>query len=279
MRLIIALVCLAGAVFSFGLGPWSAGAGGGYAQLVFTTIPTYDQIYAGGGDTRDAERELSDNTLALYTEFGVTEKLTVLGNLPLVMVSSGDEAQGQVATIPDGSLNRLGNVSLAAKYTLLQKGLVVAAIAQVDLPSATQEEATGLSTGVDATTIQPKLSVGSSGDNWFAYGLLGYGFRNNDFHDVFTIGIEGGFKATDNIYLIVNFTSYNSTDNGDASVDDPNNIATGLYTSFQEWNAVNVKIFAEKIVDNFGALASIGGGTGDSVAASPAISLGIFYKW
>lgn len=260
-------------------GPWAQGIGHGYSQILFNIVPTYNEIYSGGGSTRTAERELTDITLALYSEVGITRKITLGANIPWVIVSSGEASEGTVPSLPEGSLSNSGNISVFGKYTLLDQVIKVALISQVDLPTAKQDPITGLSTGLDATTWQPKISVGGGISDWFAYGFFGYGYRTNDHHDFLNFGVEAGLSTQNKITIIVNVNRWHNLDNGDDTVDSTANVETGLYTSFQEYNAVLLKLFAEDLFQGFGAFGSVGGGSGTSVAASPALSLGVFYKW
>ncbi|MGB3466435.1 MAG: transporter [Cyclobacteriaceae bacterium] len=261
-------------------GPWAAGKKHGYTQLLFNTIPTYNTLYYGNGNTIETERELSDNTLAAYLEYGFSDRFTLIANMPYIFVKGGELVDQSVTPITEaGSLNGFGNISLSGKYTFIKKKFVAAAILQADLPTRSFDNATGLSTGVDALTLMPKLSVGTSDDKWFLYGYFGYGIRSNDYHHIVNYGIEGGYKVADNLTLILNLNNISRLDNGDPSVDTPTNIRTGFYTSNQEFNAFLLKLYAEKIYKDLGALVSLGGGTGTSVAVSPAISIGVFYKW
>lgn len=264
----------------FAQGPWAAGKGHGYGQVLFNTIPTYNTLYIGNGNTRETERELSDITLATYLDYGITDKLTFNANVPYIFLNSGELVDNSITPITEeGSLSGLGNITLGGKYTIIQKKLVAAVHLQADLATRSFDNSTGLSTGVDATTVMPKFSIGSSDNNWFVYGYFGYGIRSNDYHDIINYGIEGGIKASENVSIILNINSVNQLDNGLSTVDTPTNLETGFYTSIQEYNAFLLKIYAEKIYGNFGGLVSLGGGSGTSVAVSPALSLGIFYKW
>lgn len=264
----------------FAQGPWAAGRGHGYGQLLFNTIPTYNTLYIGNGNTRETERELSDITIATYLDYGITEKITLNANIPYIFVSSGDLVDNSITPLTEeGSLSGLGNITIGGKYTIVQKKLVAAFHLQADLPTRSFDNATGLSTGVDALTVMPKLSFGTSTNNWFLYGYFGYGIRNNDYHHLLNFGVEGGVKVNENVSLILNINNIEQLENGLASVDTPTNLETGFYTSIQEFNAFLLKVYAEKIYRNFGGLVSLGGGSGNSVAASPALSLGIFYKW
>jgi hypothetical protein len=262
-------------------GPWAPGKGHGYTQLLFNLIPPYSQVYDGGSTTREVERELFDFTVAAYGEFGINDQLTVGANIPFILVNTGANTDPMTApNLPSSNLASLGNVSVFGKYTLLDQSVKVAFIGQVDLPTSDRDSESGLSTGVDATTLQPKLSVGGGQNSWFAYGFFGYGYRTNDHHDFLNFGVEGGLKASEDFTVILNINRWHNLDNGDPGVDAPNIIETGFYTSFQEYNAFLLKIFAENLIGNgFGGFASVGGGSGTSVAASPALSLGLFYKW
>ncbi len=260
-------------------GPWAPGWGHGYGQFLFNIVPTYSEIYDGGGNTRTAEREITDMTLAIYSELGVSKRFTMGFNIPYILVQSGDITSDSSATLNSGTLSAPGNLSISGKYTFLEGKLLAALIAQIDLPTSDRSTETGLSTGVDATTFFPKISIGGSKNDWFAYAFFGYGFRTNNYHDVIQMGIEGGIKASEKISLILNINRWHNVDNGDSQVDSPANLVTGLYTSFQEYNAVLLKLFADDLYNGWGGFFSFGGGSGTSVAASPALSLGIFYKW
>lgn len=280
MKYLLLLVSILVQTSVFAQGPWATGKNHGYSQILFNTIPTYNTLYIGNGNTRETERELSDITLAAYLDYGISDKLTFNANIPYIFLSSGDLVDMSITPITEeGSLSGLGNITIGGKYTILQKKIVAAIHLQADLPSRSFDNSTGLSTGVDATTIMPKFSLGSSDNNWFIYGYFGYGIRNNDYHHIINYGIEGGIRAAENVSIILNINNINRLDNGLSTVDTPTNLETGFYTSIQEYNAFLLKIYAEKIYGNFGGLLSMGGGTGNSVAVSPALSLGIFYKW
>lgn len=280
MKNAIAVILLFTFLQVSGQGPWAPGKGHGYSQLLFNVIPTYSQVYDGGSTTREAERELFDFTVAAYGEFGINSAFSVGLNVPFVLVNTGGVTDPTtMPSLPSDNLATLGNISLFGKYTVIDQSMKVAFIGQVDVPTGSQKPESGLSTGVNAATFLPKLSLGGGLNQWFAYGFFGYGYRNNDHHDFLNFGVEGGVKMSEKFTLILNINRWHNLDNGDPGVDAPNIIETGFYTSFQEYNAFLLKLFAEDLFGGFGGFASIGGGNGTSVAASPALSLGLFYKW
>lgn len=270
--------------FSYAQGPWASGKGHGYSQLLFNVIPTYNEVFdkSNPEGIRQAQRELSDITIAPYVEFGVSERLTLGGSIPFIIVSTGEATDSNITPLyPEDNLASLGNISMFGKYTIIDKKWKLAVIADLGLRTSSRNEVSGLSTGVDAFTLQPKLSLGSSSGKFYYYGVFGYGSRNNGYHDFLSFGVEGGYKVTEKITLILGLNSLSSLDNGSDSVNSPANIETGFYTSDQEYNAFTIKVFAEKLYKNLGGFFSLGGGgvEANSVAASPAISLGMFYKW
>jgi len=282
LRTITIVLLIASAHCLMAQGPWSPGKGHGYAQLLYNTVPTYTALFNGSNSTRASERELSETDYILYSEVGLTEKLSFAATIPVISVSTGAPNQTLMTEplLPADNLTSLGNISLTGKYNLTNKKWNVALISQVDLPTSSRTEDSGLSTGVDAWSIQPKISAGKSSETSFVYGFFGYGVRNNAHHDFLNFGVEAGFHAGKNLSLILNINRLHNLDNGDPSVDSAANVSTGFYTSFQEYTGYILKIFLKDLYKGFGGFASLGGGgAANSVAASPALSLGVFYKW
>ena len=164
---------------SFAQGPWVQPKGSGYSHIVFNTIPTYSTVY-NGSSTRQTERQMSEMVIAGYLEFGLLDRITVGGHLPLVSVGSGDPSTENTTPVyPAGNLTSLGNVSIFGKYALIDKNLKVSFITQLDFPTSTRDDITGLSTGVGAFSFQPKISIGGGTSKWHYFGYFGYGLRNN----------------------------------------------------------------------------------------------------
>ncbi len=262
-------------------GPWAQGKGNGYGQVVFNIIPTYSSIFDGSGSSRETEREISEFILSSYAELGITDNLTLGASIPFNISSTGAATSTtETPTFPAGNLSSLGNISLFGKYTIGNGGLKLAFIPQVDLPTSTRNDVTGLSSGVDAFTFRPAISIGKSGTQAFYYGYFGYGLRTNEHNDFLTFGVEGGLKLSEKFTFIVNVNRLQNIDNGNPLVDSPANIETGLYTSFQEYTAFLIKFFVDDVFNDFGVFFSLGGGSNaNSVASSPALSFGVFRKW
>jgi len=261
--------------------PWSPGKNHGYAQFVFNTLPPYTSIFNGSEVSRESERVISELTISSFTEIGITKNFTLGATIPLINTSTGEPGINTPnPSLPADNLTSLGNVSLSAKYTFGNTPIKIAFIPKVDFPTSNRSDVSGLSTGVDAFTFRPGASIGNSGSNWFYYGFFGYGFRSNEHNDFLNYGIEGGKKLDDRLSIILNVNRLQNINNGNPLVDSPANLETGLYTSFQEYTAFIFKFFVEDLYKDYGAFVSFGGAvSADSVAASPAISLGVFKKW
>ena len=261
--------------------PWAQGKGKGYGQILFNTIPTYAGVFGGSEGLRQTERFISETILAPFAEVGVTDHLTFSATVPLILVSTGDPSSVDlVPSLPADRLSSLGNISFSTKYSVGKGAWKFALNPRVDIPTSTRNDVSGLSTGVDAWTIQPAASAGKSGEDWFYYGFFGYGFRSDEHNDFLNYGVEAGKALNDKVTFILNVSRLESINNGNRSVDSPANIETGLFTSFQEDTGYIIKFFVKEIYKDFGAFISLGGGfNADSVAASPALSLGIFRKW
>ncbi len=125
MRYLLILAALIVQTSALAQGPWAAKQGHGYGQLLFNTIPTYNTLFTGNGNTRETERELSDITLAAYLDYGISDKLTLTANIPYISVKSGALVDETITPITEeGSLSGLGNITIGTKYTFLQKKIV-----------------------------------------------------------------------------------------------------------------------------------------------------------
>ncbi|HAO15021.1 MAG TPA: hypothetical protein DDE71_05625, partial [Tenacibaculum sp.] len=72
----------------------------------------YKELF-GNRDYR-TDREITDNTLQLYAEFGISDKTTLFTNIPFKMVKSGNPTFNTAIT-SEGSESSLGNVQLGVK--------------------------------------------------------------------------------------------------------------------------------------------------------------------
>jgi len=254
---------------------------GKWYSILYRRIQVYLMVREVLVKQKERFRKISEIILSSYAELGITDNLTLGVSIPFNISSTGAATSTtETPTFPAGNLSSLGNISLFGKYTIGNGGLKLAFIPQVDLPTSTRNDVTGLSSGVDAFTFRPAISIGKSGTQAFYYGYFGYGLRTNEHNDFLTFGVEGGLKLSEKFTFIVNVNRLQNIDNGNPLVDSPANIETGLYTSFQQYTAFLIKFFVDDVFNDFGAFFSLGGGSNaNSVASSPALSFGVFRKW
>lgn len=264
--------------FVQGQSPWSQGKGKQYHQVSFTTVPAYSKLF-GSEETIQLPRTLSDMTLQYYGEVGLLNNLTLSVAVPFKLLKSGDIVDSSfVNTISEaGTLNSLGDVEVTAKYQFLSlNGLSLAALVNVGFPTSKFQSTTGLRSGFNQLKIQPTLSLGYSTSTFYAYGFGAFGWYEGTFSDRLYFGAEVGFHFTKQIILAAFISSSQALDDLNTPINP--SFETGLFANTQEYTALTLKIIGEIIPNRFGAFAAFGGGSGNLVAKSPAITLGLFVR-
>ncbi|WP_299833943.1 transporter [uncultured Tenacibaculum sp.] len=268
------LFCLT--VNTYAQSPWTQKKGEAYLQLNFTTIPSYSDIF--GNPDFQTEREISDNTLQLYAEYGISDKTTLIANLPLKFVSTGDLVNASpVSVTAEGSETSLGNIQLGVRHNFYNKKWLISGQLMVVANTGSFDAATGLRTGYDAWTFTPVISAGRGFDKWYIQAFTGVDIRTNEYSSAFKLGGEAGYKVGSWLWLAGFLDGVASFQNGE--VQQPiTNLLTSLYVNDQSYAAFGFKIIGE-INKNFGANVGLGGAlSGRRVAKSPALSFGLYYK-
>ena len=256
--------------------PWTQKKGESYLQLSFTTIPSYSTLF--GNPEYNTERKINDNTLQLYAEYGISDKTTLIANLPLKMVASNEVTSPTITPFTtEDSQTALGNIQLGIKQNFYNNKWLISGQLLLEANTGTYEEASGLRTGYDAWTITPTFIVGRGFNNWYIQAFTGVDIRTNEYSSAFKLGGEAGYKALDWLWVAGFLDGVASFQNGDF-LDPTNNRLTGLYVNNQSYAAFGVKLIGE-FDKNFGVNAGFGGAfDGRNVAKSPALSLGLYYK-
>lgn len=258
--------------------PWTKKKNEAYLQLSFTTISNYDELF--GNPDYATERKITDNTLQVYAEYGITDKTTLFGNIPLKMVKSGDLVSQTVLPIPfttASSETSLGNIQLGVKHNFYNKKWLLSGQLGIEANTSSYKNASGLRTGYDAWTFTPLFLVGRGFNNWYIQAFTGFDVRTNDYSSNYKLGGEVGYKAIDWLWVAGFLDGVASLKNGDR-VDTIANRLTGLYVNNQSYAAFGLKLIGE-INKNFGANVGLGGALGGrNVAKKPAISFGLYYK-
>jgi hypothetical protein len=260
--------------------PWTRSKAGFYTQAAWQFIPTYDAIFDKNfpDDTRNLEREITENAVQFYGEYGITSKTTVWAAVPFRFMKSGDNVGGGPnPPVTAGTLSGFGNVTVAVRQNFLSKNLTFSGQLRVDLPVSKFDQPTGLSTGYDALTLLSTLSVGKGYGKyyWFAYG--GWGGRGVWKNNFINIGAEGGAKLGK--CWLIGFSELWQDIGSEIYAAPPSNEITGLFLpnpSYWSFGAKGIYEFNRF----WGALVTVAGAfQGDLVPQRPAFSLGAYFKW
>lgn len=255
--------------------PWTPGKGKQYSQLSYTTVPSYNQLFLDNGSL-ELDRFITDNTIQAYTEFGIGNKFALIGVVPLKMIKVGEKTDEQsVSTLEEQTAVNLGDAQLGLKYNFLQKGKWAFGASLLTSFPTSDEVEIGLRSGFDEFHVRPSLSAGISDETYYGYGFISYNWFNDRIDPSIYWGIEFGFKIVPSFIIAAEISSIRNLKELDPN---PQNVGSGLFLNGFEYTAVLVKFIKEFVPDKFGVLFSFGGGQGNLVAQSPALTLGAYLK-
>ncbi len=255
--------------------PWTKKKNEGYVQLSFTTIANYDKLF--GNPDYSTNRKITDNTLQLYGEYGLTDKTTLIASVPFKMVKSGGLAQPISLTIGE-SKTSLGNIQLGIKHNFYNKKWLLSGQLTVEANTGSYENASGLRTGYDAWTLTPLFIAGRGFDKWYIQASTGFDIRTNDYSSNYKLGGEIGYKAIDWLWIAGFLDGVASLKNGDVALP-IQNVLTGLYVNNQSYAAFGLKFIGE-INNKTGVNLGFGGAlAGRNVAKKPALTFGLYHKF
>ncbi|WP_046743458.1 hypothetical protein [Kordia zhangzhouensis] len=272
MKNIYTIIAILSTSFLFAQSPWTQEKGKFYTQLSFSTIPNYANVF--GNPEFETDREITDNTLQFYGEYGISSKTTLLVNLPLKLIKTGN-AIGETTFIAENSKTALGNISLGLKHQFYNKKWLLTGQLNVEANTSTFEAASGIRTGYDSWTFTPTLNFGKSFNSFYIQAFTGVDLKTNDYSNNFKIGGEIGTKIHTKIWLIGFLDIVNSFNDG--HIDLPlSNYGTALYVNNQEYTAFGIKSIVEISAD-FGGMVNFGGAfSGNNVAKQAALTIGIY---
>lgn len=261
---------------AFSQSPWTKKKNETYLQLSFTTISGYSELFAKE-DAIATNRKINDNTLQLYAEYGLSDKTTLIANVPLKLVSSGDLVDNAINITTESSLTTLGNIQLGVKHNFYNKKWLISGQLMIEANTGEFEAASGLRTGYDAWTFTPVISVGRGFNSWYIQAFTGVDIRTNEYSSAYKLGGEIGYKVIDWLWLAGFLDGVASFQNGEVLIPRANRL-TGLYVNDQSFSGFGFKVIGE-FDENFGANIGLGGAlSGRRVAVAPAISFGLYYK-
>jgi hypothetical protein len=262
-------------ITSYGQSAWTKNKGKSYLQLTYSTISNYNDIYAS--PDYKSEREISDNTLQFYGEYGITDKTTLLLNIPLKFITTSDLTTNNIAFTTAESKTSLGNIELGVKHRFYTKKWIIAGQLNVEANTSSFYKDSGIRTGYNAWTFTPTLNTSRSLKKYYIQAFVGVDLRTNNYSSNFKIGGEIGTKITKKTWLIGLIDIVKSLKNGDVILPLSNSL-TALYVNNQDYGGFGLKINTE-FTKTFGTTVSFGGAFfGNNVAKQVALNAGLFVK-
>jgi len=263
----------------FSQGPWTQEKGKFYTQLSFSTIQSYNELF--GDPDYTINGEITDNTLQLYGEYGISDKTTLIVNLPYKIINhKGLVNPCLIGPCPEhtNKENSLGNIEIGLKHNFYKKDWLLSGQFSVETNTGSFNENSGIRTGYDAYTFTPLFLAGKSFNKSYLQTFIGTKIRSNNYSSNFKVGGEYGGKVSKHIWIIGFLDIEKSFKNGDIDLPD-SNLDTRLYVNDQEYGVVGVKAIGE-FSDNFGVTASLPAAFfGNNVAKQVALSVGIYKKF
>ena len=212
--------------FLWAQSPWVAEKGKGFAQIGYTTIGPYNDLFLKSGGSYSLTREVTDVTIQAYGEYGVGSSTSIIAAMPIKSLRTG-EIKSTVST-PNGkgSFSTLGNAQLAVRHNFINNKIVFSGQLMAELPTAGYDEATGLRGGLDAASVIPSISIGKGLNKIYGYLSAGTAIRTNDYSSDLRISAEAGYQFINRAFIIFVLDIVENFENGNA-IESLNQLQTG----------------------------------------------------
>lgn len=264
---------------SFSQSAWVQKNGEAYTQISYSIIGNYTGLY--GDPDYATERSITDNTLQLYGEYGLSDRTTAIVGIPFKFLEAGNLVVPETFNNPITSEDNkvaFGNLLVGIRHKLYSKNWIISGQFNLEAPTGTYDNSPGLRTGYDSWTFSPTLNIGRSFKGFFVQGFGGFDIRTNQYSSNYKLGVEIGARPLKPILLIGFLNATGSFHNGNIQLP-ASNLLTGLYVNDQEYVAYGLKAIAE-LNPNLGLLAGYTGAlSGKNVPKREVLSFGAFYKF
>lgn len=207
LQFLIFVFCLASFFQSNAQNGWTRDAKGLYAQASVSAFSSKN-YYNTSGTLFNGGSTFQSQMLSLYGEYGVTNRLTVIGDLPVLMVNSFNTTEPVLG---------IGSAIVGLKYGLSKK-FPLSIQADFDIPTddginfsnSREPNAIGIIERINLPTsdgefnIRTILAASKSFNKGKSFASIfgGVNFRTESFSDQLQAGIELGHLFFDKIYLI-----------------------------------------------------------------------------
>lgn len=191
-------------------GAWTAKKGGMYNKLALNLFWADESFGTGGGKEDMANNgEFTDYNLTYYGEYGLVDRLTILGSIPLKRIRVRDDDSATETT-------GVGDIDLGFKIRFLEKPFVFSIQSLVKIPPE-YDENSRLPLGNGQLDLEFRLLIGKS--LWplpMYFGLEGgIRFRAEEPSDELRYLVEVGGNVTKSFYLRTKLDGTESLKNSD----------------------------------------------------------------
>jgi hypothetical protein len=219
---------------------WTQKKNSGYFQLG-GLIMSGDKFYNNDGD-KISMPKLTDFSLSLYAEYGVTNELTLFGSFPFFKSLSLDEIKDDITnTVVSESESKSGlsDFDIGLRYNLGKLGSTsFTAGIMFGLPVGDDKIENGLLLGDGEFNQQIFVGFGHSfnGPIYLA-GKIGFNNRVEGYSDEFHYSFEAGYRVSNPLLVMFKARGVKSLNNGDAVKGG----IGGLFANNQEFLAYGIE--------------------------------------
>lgn len=268
-------------IFSIGdslAGGWTQKKGKFYIQLSSQFMRS-GKFHDINGTTVDINT-LSDFTISLYAEYGITDDITILTYVPFYHRLTLNRIEGTSGRIyfPGADKTGVSDSDIGLKYKLAQGGgSVLSAVLSFGLPLGESENRDGLLTGDGEFNQELSLQFGHSFYPLPVYfnTSAGYNFRHRGYSDEIKFSAEAGYTFFQKLLVIFRVSVLKPLRNGDNTIAGG---AGGLFSNNQQYITYGPTLFYN-VTPDWGITAGINAGAwARNVLAANVYRLGIFIR-
>ncbi len=256
---------------------WVKKKGEGYFKISETGLQSSTLL--GPDGEKVTTRTTSLYTTSFYAEYGLTNRLTIVSNIPFFVRNTLSEVQynqsGKVE--PLDALNAIGDIDIAFKLCLIKnKPTVLSATLLFGLPSGNSAGGVGkiLQSGDGEFNQMLRFDVSHSfyPKPFYVSAYGGFNNRTRNFSDDVRYGFDIGFTPK-NWLLAFHLNAISSLKNGSVTT-----VSNGIFSNNLEYIAPALEVayqFSKKIG------ASVSGSypvKGKNILATTSLTGGIYYK-
>ena len=185
---------------------WTLPKNSVYTNIGWTGY-TYSDKFDETGEIQPLSFDVTDNTIQLFAQYGITDKLTLQTSIPFKIISKTDYVAFGLPPEPTSlyysrdTIKYFGNIELGGIYKIFDGKPMVSVSLMASLNSTDRNYISGLQTGFNSSAIKPGAGVmWSYNKAWLQY-YLGAEIRDNNYAMALISNLEYGFKFGDAFYL------------------------------------------------------------------------------